>query len=99
MRELALALPDTESAPHHDRLAFKVRGRIFATLGGDTVNLMLTPEAQQELLALLPDSAEPCAGAWGRKGATALRFATAHDHEVREWLEEAHRLKSSVERG
>jgi len=93
VRELALALPGTTSASHHDREAFKVDGRIFATLGGPTVNLMLTPEAQRELLAVLPDSAQPCAGAWGRKGSTALHYNDVEPDEVAEWLANAHRLK------
>lgn len=93
VRELALSLPDVTSGPHHDREAFKVAGKVFATLGGDTVNLMLTPEAQGELLAVLPDAAEPCAGAWGRQGSTALRFARVAEADVGEWLAEAHRIK------
>jgi hypothetical protein len=52
--EIARLLPDHSSARHFDRLALKVGGKIFATLdsAGETVNLMLTPEDQSELLAV-----------------------------------------------
>jgi len=32
VRRLALALPETAAAPHHDMTSFRVAGKIFATL-------------------------------------------------------------------
>ena len=93
VRTLAFALPEVTSAPHFDREAFKV-GRIFATLGGETLNLMLTPELQDELLAVLGTAAEPCAGGWGRNGSTAVRYADVAAEDLQEWLGRAWRTKA-----
>lgn len=87
---LVRRLPALTEASHFDRLAFKVDGKIFATLGADTLNLRLSPELQGEVLAIL-GSAEPCSGAWGRQGWTTVRFGDrpADDAEWRADLETA----------
>jgi hypothetical protein len=94
VRELALSLPEVTCAAHFDREAFKVGGKIFATLGEDAINLRLSPEQQSELLAVLP-TAEPCAGAWGRQGWTLVRHSFSKSSELDEWLREAWRYRAS----
>ncbi len=46
VRGLALALPETSEAPHHERTSFRVAGKIFATLppDGATLNVLLDEE-------------------------------------------------------
>lgn len=77
LRELALALPGTTTAPHFDRTAFKV-ARIYATLAADglTANLKFNPEEQEQHCRDWPDAFTPIDNAWGRQGWTTV------------WLEE-----------
>lgn len=72
---------------------FRLNDRIFATLayvarGQGT--LKLTPEQQRDLVAELPDFAEPAPGGWGRMGMTLLRL-DAPDDVLRGALLLAHR--------
>ena len=57
---------------------FRVRGKIFSTLGPDLTWGMakLTPEQQQEFM-LLDGSFKPAPGKWGLGGATTITLATA----------------------
>lgn len=68
---------------------FRVGGRIFATLAHIAQgygNLMLTPEAQQDLLADAPQLFLPISGSWGRMGATHIRLASATEAELADAL-------------
>ncbi len=95
-RVLALALPGTSEAPHFTRIAFRVGGKVFATLNphGDDLNLMLTPELQAEVLAEWPAITAPVAGGWGRMGATTVHLDRATVEEAttllrRSWVRRA----------
>ena len=95
-RELALALPASSEAPHVNRIAFRVGGKIFATLNphGDDLNLMLTPELQAEILAEWPEITMPVHGGWGRMGATTVHLDRATSEQVaallkRSWVRRA----------
>ena len=87
----ALALPGTISAPHFDRIAFKVK-RIFATLAADgrSANLMFTPDEQALKCAVAPALFERIENGWGRKGATTLWLAEATHDDVTAALAMAH---------
>jgi hypothetical protein len=95
IRELALGLPEVTTGAHFDREAFKIGGKIFATLGEDTMNLRLMPEQQSELLAVLA-VAEPCAGAWGRQGWTQVRYSDTSAEDLEDWLGEAWRYRATA---
>lgn len=73
LRDLALALDGTISAPHFDRTAFKV-ARIYATLAADglSVNLKFAPEEQEQHCERHPDAFTPVDNAWGRQGWTTV---------------------------
>ena len=76
-RNAALSLPETAESAHMAHPDFRVKGKIFATLGypdGQWGTLMLTPEQQRVLVAESPDSFRPVAGAWGAKGSTSVRL-------------------------
>lgn len=95
-RALALALPGTTEAPHFSRIAFRVGGKVFATLNphGDDLNLMLTPELQAEIIADWPVITAPVAGGWGRMGATTVHLDRANAEETaallkRSWVRRA----------
>lgn len=60
---------------------FRVKNKIFATLGPDLTWGMasLTPEQQQEFMLMAPDVFHPSAGKWGEKGATQIVLAAVSD--------------------
>jgi len=76
VRALAFSMPEVTEAPHFERVAFKVRGKIFATmLERDlTVNLLLTP-ANQDIFTLFDKNIiYPVPNKWGLKGATTVNM-------------------------
>ena len=78
-RRLALALPEAVESAHMGHPDFRVRGKIFATLGpdGEWGMVKLSIDEQQRFLDASPDVFEPVPGGWGRKGATRVILATA----------------------
>lgn len=75
-RRIALALPEVREGAHQGHPDFRVKGKIFATLftrdGIEYGMLKLNPNQQFELVGEYPDVFGPCAGAWGRGGATQV---------------------------
>jgi hypothetical protein len=90
-RKLALALPESIEASHMGHPDFRVKGKIFATLGPDEAwgMVKLTPALQTDFLALSPQSFEPCKGAWGRQGCTQVILEQAAPTMVRTALKAA----------
>jgi hypothetical protein len=82
-RRIALGLTGAIEAAHMGHPDFRVNGRIFATIhhSGLTGAVLLTPGEQQHFLERYPRAFEPGAGAWGRAGATSIRFSEV-DEEV-----------------
>jgi hypothetical protein len=87
-RNLALSLPEAAEAAHMDHPDFRVRGKIFATLGpGEEWGMVkLTPEQQATFLRTEPYAYHPASGAWGRRGATIVRLEHADAASVRQAL-------------
>src|SRR6516225_7876956 len=87
-RSLALSFPETSESSHMGHPDFRVRGKIFATLGPDEDwgMVKLTPDEQSSFLRIKPDAFHPAAGAWGRKGATIVRLCDADEAIVRQAL-------------
>ena len=88
-RELALSFPETEQRAHMKHPDFRVRGRIFATLGypDDTWGMViLTPDDQRAFLQAEPKVFTPAPGAWGRNGSTRVRLAVAARAVIRRAL-------------
>jgi hypothetical protein len=79
-RRLALALPEAVEAGHMGHPDFRVRGKVFATLGAPDpghATVKLTPDQQEAAVAALPAVFRPAAGAWGRRGYTHVRLRPA----------------------
>ena len=79
-RKIALGLPEAIEGAHHGTRDFRVKKRIFATLGypdKDWGMVKLTPEQQSVLVEAEPDIFRPVPGGWGKGGATNVRLATA----------------------
>ena len=79
-RRMALALPEAAEQGHMGHPDFRVKGKIFATLGypdGRWAMVKLTPEQQTAFMESAPEVFVPVQGGWGRKGATSVRLAEA----------------------
>jgi hypothetical protein len=88
-RRLALSLPETKERAHMEHPDFRVGGKIFATLGypdESCAMVKLTPVEQEMYIKAQPSVFKPCAGAWGRRGATSVRLKTARRHVIRRAL-------------
>jgi hypothetical protein len=88
-RALALTLPEAEEGSHMGHADFRVRGKIFATLGpsdGEWAMVKLTPEQQASFVRTDPDVFQPIKGGWGRRGATNVRLDNATEFTVRQAL-------------
>jgi hypothetical protein len=78
-RQIALSLPEALESAHMDHPDFRVRGKIFATLGYPDQGwgmVKLTPEQQTSLVRAEPAVFAPAKGAWGRRGSTIVRLDT-----------------------
>jgi hypothetical protein len=85
-RQLALDLPEATESSHMAHPDFRVRGKVFATLGYPDQNwgMVKLPPEQQELLSKAePDVFVPAKGGWGRQGATSVLLKAAKKTAVR----------------
>jgi len=85
-RRLALKMPEAAEVGHMGHPDFRVRGKIFATLGYPTVEwamVKLTPEQQEALCTAEPAVFVPVKGKWGVRGATTVRLRLARVPSVR----------------
>lgn len=93
-RRLALQLPEAVEGSHQGTADFRVRGKVFATLGNPDAAwpvVKLTPGEQEVRVLAEPGLFEPVAGAWGRQGYTKLRLACLDATTAREALRAAWR--------
>lgn len=92
-RRLALSLPGTIESSHVGHPDFRVRSKIFATLGYPDPRwgmVKLTPEQQAEVLRGAPDAFRPAAGAWGRSGSTIVLLSAIKTAILRPILQRAY---------
>ena len=88
-RKLALSFPEAAELAHMGHPAFRVGGRIFATLGyprSGWAMVKLSPEQQELFVRAEPKAFVPVEGGWGRQGATQVRLRVAGKGAVREAL-------------
>jgi hypothetical protein len=85
-RRLALRLPEAIESAHMSHPDFRVRGKLFATLGYPEPGwgmVKLRPDQQADFIGAAPNTFVPAKGAWGRGGATTVRLASASPKLVR----------------
>ena len=85
-RRLAKSLPEAAEDAHMGHPDFRVRGKIFATLGApdeDWGMVKLTPEQQRAFVESAPRVFAPVKGGWGLRGATNVRLAAASARTLR----------------
>ena len=88
-RRTALSLPEATESAHMGHPDFRVRNKIFASLGVPDAAwgmVKLTPEQQDMLMASEPAAFKPAAGAWGRRGYTHVRLAAVNRTTLRSAL-------------
>ncbi|MCI0641983.1 MAG: MmcQ/YjbR family DNA-binding protein, partial [Gemmataceae bacterium] len=75
-------------AAHMDHPDFRVRGKIFASLGPDEDwgMVKLTPDEQQAFVLEQPAAFQPFPGAWGTRGCTKVLLQRAKSTVVRRAL-------------
>ena len=90
-RKLALGFEDTDEKPHFERAAFRVKGKIFATLleRDKTANLKLSLE-DQYVFSKTDPAIYPVPGGWGRMGMTTVEFTKIPKLLLREILTNAY---------
>jgi hypothetical protein len=85
-RSIALSFPETVEHAHMNHPDFRVRGKVFATLGypDDSHGMVkLTPEQQHDFIKSSPGVFAPANGAWGRRGSTIVKLQAAKKTAVR----------------
>lgn len=92
-RKLALSFPEAAESAHMEHPDFRVRGKIFATLGyPDDRHAMVKLTAGQQADSMDADPSEafaPAAGKWGQRGATTVLLKAAKMDLVRSALADA----------
>jgi hypothetical protein len=93
-RRIALSLPETSEHVHMGHPDFRVRNKIFVTLGfpdQEWAMVKLTPEQQASCVGAEPNVFAPVKGGWGLRGATNVRLESADESILRHALVEAWR--------
>lgn len=88
-RRIALSVNGTSESAHGGHPDFRVRGKIFASLGYPDEAwgmVKLTPEQQRGFVQSDPEAFVPVKGAWGVKGATNVRLTRAREELIHEAL-------------
>ena len=88
-RKVALSFPEAIKSAHMHHPDFRVRGKIFATLGypdKDSGVVKLTPDEQRDFVRSDPNVFQPVKGAWGRRGNTSVHLPAAKIEKVRETI-------------
>jgi hypothetical protein len=81
-RRLALSMPHAIENAHQNHPDFRVRKKIFATLGYPDrkwAMVKLKPEQQNVLLSGEPNVFVPAAGTWGKRGCTLVNLEQVDD--------------------
>ena len=86
-RRIALGMPGASESSHMRHPDFRIRGKVFATLGYPDKAwgmVKLTPEQQRAFVQSDPAAFVPVKGAWGEKGCTNVRLSAAREDLLQE---------------
>jgi hypothetical protein len=89
VRRLAIALPEVSEHPHFNRVAFKVKKKIFATLAADGKDLNVFVEDVQCEVMTAVDSKAYETRYWGKTPYLHVHLAAAKARDVEVLLESA----------
>ncbi len=93
-KTIALALPEAAESAHMGHPDFRVRGKVFASLGYPDQGhgmVKLVPGQQSLFVEAEPAMFFPAKGAWGRQGATCVVLRAAKAKPLRAALTAAWR--------
>jgi hypothetical protein len=85
-RRMALSFPESTESAHLDHPDFRVRGKVFATLGYPDEGwgmVKLPPDQQSLFVRSEPKVYVPVKGTWGKQGATSVRLDTVTEESLR----------------
>ncbi len=85
-RRIALSMPEAVEGSHQAHPDFRVRGKIFATLGYPDKRwgmVKLTASQQREFVLAEQQAFVPVKGAWGVRGATNVRLDVTDEQMLR----------------
>jgi hypothetical protein len=94
-RQIALSFPQVEEREHMGHPDFRVKGKIFATLGYPDEQhgvVMISRPEQERFIREKPAVFTAAKGAWGRRGNTQVRLAEIDEATLREALGAAWRM-------
>ena len=96
---MALSFPGTVDAPHFDRIAFRTKARIFATLHTtlQQANLKLTIIDQSVFSAIGPAIIYPLNNKWGKQGWTCVELKKVRKTILKDALSKAYKLAAPAE--
>ncbi|MCP9753739.1 MmcQ/YjbR family DNA-binding protein [Lacihabitans sp. CCS-44] len=89
---LAISLPEVCIEPHFEKVSFRIKKKIFATLNEkeNRATLKFTPEEQEMFCKINPESIFPVPNKWGKMGWTHLRYELLSSEIVEELLKVAY---------
>jgi len=92
IRTLALSFDETAEAPHFDKIAFKVKNKIFATLHleHERACIKLSAVDQSVFCAFDPEIIYPVPNAWGKQGWTLINIKKVPKEMFRDALTTAY---------
>jgi len=82
-----LSFAEAESKPHFEKISFRVRNKIFATL--DELKLQLVvklTDDQQPAFAAADNAIHPVPGGWGKKGWTVVEIDSVDEQVFKDVL-------------
>lgn len=90
-KRVILGFPNSASAPHMGRTAYRAGGRIFATLHDATrqLNVMLPLDLQETMCEADPRLMSPVPGGWGPMGWTQFNLDAGSETDLRSVLQAA----------
>jgi hypothetical protein len=88
IRRVALALPATDEAPHHAKVAFRVKKKIFATVNipEGRATLKFSLEDQDIFMTLTAGVVYKVPNKWGHLGWTHLDLQKANEELLQDCL-------------
>jgi hypothetical protein len=93
-RRIALSLPEASECAHMGHPDFRLRGKIFATLGYPDEHwgmVKLLPKQQAAFIKLEFSAFVPAKGGWGRRGSTHILLERVDESTLRRALTAAWR--------
>jgi hypothetical protein len=91
-RNLARALPQAEEAPHSDKISYRIKRKIFATLNPkeNRSTLKFSPEEQGVFSKINSEAIFPVPNKWGKLGWTHLRYLDLSEEIIEGLLKAAY---------